>query len=82
MAARTKTYTIDQDAVARRAYERYASRGYTDGHDQGDWYAAEAELRAEAEYDYSLRPGGKPAPKTTATKSAATKSTRAKPPKK
>lgn len=77
MATRTKTAMIDADAVARRAYDRYASRGFTDGHDQGDWFAAEAELRAEVEYDRALRPAGKPAPKA-----AATKTTRAKTAKK
>lgn len=61
MAARSKPVTIDADAVARRAYERYEARGRTDGHDIGDWHAAEAELRAEAEHAKARRPAGKPA---------------------
>ncbi|MBN1960962.1 MAG: DUF2934 domain-containing protein [Deltaproteobacteria bacterium] len=34
----------DYDAVARRAYELYLSRGGSDGNDQNDWFQAEAEL--------------------------------------
>lgn len=76
MATRTKTATIDAGAVARRAYDRYASRGFTDGHDQGDWFAAEAELRAETAYDKALRPAGKPAPKPAAAKTTRSKASR------
>lgn len=32
------------NAVARRAYELYESRGHQDGHDLEDWFRAEAEL--------------------------------------
>jgi hypothetical protein len=32
------------DEVARRAYARFAARGYEHGHDLEDWLAAEAEL--------------------------------------
>lgn len=31
-------------AVARRAYELYAARGYEDGHDLEDWLTAEREV--------------------------------------
>lgn len=31
--------------VAQRAYERYAARGYEDGHDLEDWLAAESETQ-------------------------------------
>ena len=58
MATRTKTATIDGDAVARRAYDRYASRGFTDGHDQGDWFAAEAELQARDRLRQGAEAGG------------------------
>ncbi len=34
--------------IALRAYERYAARGYQNGHDVDDWYAAEASLLAGA----------------------------------
>ena len=33
-----------QDRVARRAYELFASSGFTDGHDMEDWLFAESEL--------------------------------------
>jgi len=33
-----------RDAVARRAYEIYERRGRADGHHEGDWRQAEAEL--------------------------------------
>lgn len=31
--------------VSERAYERYAARGYEDGHDVEDWLAAESETQ-------------------------------------
>jgi hypothetical protein len=40
---------IDPDMVARRAYQRFEERGRQDGADQEDWFAAERELREEAE---------------------------------
>jgi HSP20 family protein len=30
--------------IARRAYELFASRGFTDGHDLDDWFLAESQL--------------------------------------
>lgn len=36
---------IDHDAIARRAYEIYLSRGEAHGFDQHDWHQAEQELR-------------------------------------
>jgi hypothetical protein len=62
MPAQTKPATIDREAIARRAHERYEARGRTHGHDIGDWHAAEAELRAEAQHDRTRRPSHKPAP--------------------
>jgi DUF2934 family protein len=35
-------------AVASRAYQFYESRGREDGHDEEDWYRAEADLVAGA----------------------------------
>jgi hypothetical protein len=35
---------VDQEAIARRAYERYLQRGGQHGNDQEDWFAAEREL--------------------------------------
>lgn len=37
---------IDDDAIARRAYEIYESRGRIDGRDVEDWLQAERELRS------------------------------------
>ena len=34
----------DQEAIARRAYERFQMRGGDHGHDQEDWFAAEREV--------------------------------------
>lgn len=34
-----------REAIAQRAYELYAARGYEHGHDLDDWLQAEAELR-------------------------------------
>ena len=36
----------DPDAIARRAYELYLSRGSEPGHEVEDWLRAEAELKA------------------------------------
>ncbi len=33
-----------ENTIARRAYELFASRGFTDGHDLEDWLLAESEL--------------------------------------
>jgi hypothetical protein len=38
--------TVDADAIARRAYEIYESRGRIDGRDVEDWLQAERELRS------------------------------------
>jgi hypothetical protein len=42
----TQQAQLDRDTIARRAYEIYLQRGCQDGHDQDDWYKAEAELGA------------------------------------
>ena len=39
---------VDTDAIRRRAYEIYESRGCTDGSDVEDWLRAERELNAMA----------------------------------
>lgn len=39
----------ETDRIARRAYERFQARGGEHGHDQEDWFAAEAELRGSPE---------------------------------
>lgn len=33
------------DEIAQAAYQRYLTRGATDGHDMDDWIEAERELR-------------------------------------
>jgi hypothetical protein len=40
----TMTPATREELVAKRAYERYAARGYVDGHDVEDWLAAESEV--------------------------------------
>ena len=37
---------ISQDAIARRAYEIFASRGYAPGDQHADWIEAERQLKA------------------------------------
>ena len=39
------TSPVDQDEVARRAYDLYYARGCEDGHDLDDWLFAEREVR-------------------------------------
>jgi hypothetical protein len=34
--------------IAKRAYEKFAGRGYVHGFHEQDWYDAEDELRAES----------------------------------
>lgn len=42
------TPDIENDRIARRAYERYEARGRENGRDLDDWYEAEQELRRHA----------------------------------
>jgi len=42
---------VARDEVARRAYEKYAARGFAHGQDANDWLQAETELRAERELE-------------------------------
>jgi Protein of unknown function (DUF2934) len=42
--------------VANRAFEIYVSRGGEHGHDVGDWFEAERQLRTELQ---SKKPSGK-----------------------
>jgi hypothetical protein len=37
--------TVQPDAIARRAYERFQARGGEHGLDQEDWFEAERELK-------------------------------------
>jgi hypothetical protein len=39
------TSPVDQDEVARRAFDLYCARGCEDGHDLDDWLLAEREVR-------------------------------------
>jgi hypothetical protein len=36
---------VDEEAIARAAYERFVARGMAHGHALEDWLAAEEELR-------------------------------------
>lgn len=40
---------VDQTKVARRAYERFQTRGAEHGHDQEDWFEAEREVSGGGE---------------------------------
>ena len=42
------TVSVSEDAIAKRAYEKFMARGCAHGFDQEDWAAAEQELNAEA----------------------------------
>ena len=44
LANRVLDDDCDSDAIARRAFELYESRGREDGHDVEDWLEAEREL--------------------------------------
>jgi hypothetical protein len=39
------TPPVDQNEVARRAFDLYCARGCEDGHDLDDWLLAEREVR-------------------------------------
>jgi hypothetical protein len=39
--------TVTDDAIARRAYEKFVARGSAHGRDEEDWATAKAELTAE-----------------------------------
>jgi Protein of unknown function (DUF2934) len=39
---------VDDNTIARRAYELYEQRGGGDGHDWDDWLQAEREFRSRA----------------------------------
>jgi Protein of unknown function (DUF2934) len=38
---------VSHDDIAKRAFEKFAGRGYVHGFDERDWFDAEDELRAE-----------------------------------
>ena len=41
------------DAIARRAYDLFASRGFSHGHDRADWLLAESEFLQQAPLEIS-----------------------------
>jgi hypothetical protein len=47
--AQQKQKEQTQAAIAQRAYEKWAKRGYQHGHDQCDWIEAEKEIKDEKE---------------------------------
>jgi Protein of unknown function (DUF2934) len=57
----TAVDTSNYDAVARRAYELFLSRGGEHGHDQEDWYRAEQEVAGAANSDVSRHAPAAPA---------------------
>jgi hypothetical protein len=44
-ADRLSAASVDNEAIANRAFELYCERGREDGHDVDDWLQAERELR-------------------------------------
>lgn len=44
-----KSRAIDTDAIARKAYELWAARGYPHGDPEHDWHEAERHLRGESD---------------------------------
>lgn len=46
--SRTGRSAVGQEAIAKRAYEKWLARGGRHGDDQRDWYEAERELSARA----------------------------------
>ena len=45
---RLDAMTVSDEAIAKRAYEKFEARGCVDGFDREDWAAAHRELLAEA----------------------------------
>jgi DUF2934 family protein len=46
---RTATEINNEEQIRTRAYELYEAHGHEDGHDQEDWFEAEAEITGRAE---------------------------------
>ncbi len=46
IVAEAAPVALDHWTIARRAYAKFAARGYVHGHHVQDWLEAEAELRA------------------------------------
>jgi len=58
---------LDQDEIARRAYDLFLQRGSVPGHETDDWLQAEAELSAEVrESEREERPAPTPEPRPAA----------------
>jgi hypothetical protein len=45
---RIEAISVSEESISKRAYEKFAARGYTHGGDQDDWAVAKSELTAEA----------------------------------
>jgi len=52
------TACVTDDAIAKRAFEKFVARGCAHGRDQEDWDAAERELNAEASGEQCSRGNG------------------------
>jgi hypothetical protein len=62
-----KSTDLDREAIARKAYELWAERGYPNGDPEHDWHEAERHLRGEAD---GKKPGKSKVKKAPAKKSA------------
>ena len=65
-----KSSAVDNEAIARKAYELWEARGYPHGDPEHDWYEAERHLRSQTNGD---KPA-KAAKKLAAGKSSSRKS--------
>ena len=52
-AQRLDAMTVSDDAIAKRAYDKFVARGCAHGFDQEDWTTAHRELLAEAVVSHS-----------------------------
>jgi hypothetical protein len=70
---RKKSSNLDDEAIARKAYELWAARGFPHGDPEHDWYEAERHLRSQVDG----KKGARSIKKTAAKKTKARKTPRA-----
>jgi len=65
-----KSSAVDNEAIARKAYELWEARGYPHGDPEHDWYEAERHLRAGESTNGKKAPKRKAAAKKPTAKKA------------
>lgn len=65
---KAKAAQIDDEAIARKAYELWEARGFPDGDPDSDWLAAEAHLRQGNGHSEKPKAKKAAAPKKTSAK--------------